>query len=167
MVSVFKNGNAGEVIRNTEALIFHFPWFNGEPESAIRLGDYKLIKNIDSKQTWLFDLSKDIEESNDLSSAMPTKTNELEKLLSDYLEKYDAENVMDLRKVRRAEMVEKNIPDATQKILRIEKELIYAVGDKKIELEEDLKNTKRYLKWLKGEVVFTDERAKLHIESEI
>ena len=101
LVSVFENGNAGEVIRNTEALIFHFPWFNGEPESAIRLGDYKLIKNIDSKQTWLFDVSKDIEESNDLSSAMPTKANELEKLLSDYLEKHGAENVMDLRKIRR------------------------------------------------------------------
>ena len=46
LVSVFENGNAGKVIRNTEALIFHFPWFSGEPESAIRLGDYKLIKNI-------------------------------------------------------------------------------------------------------------------------
>ena len=56
-----------------------------------------------------------------------------------------------------------NIPDATQKILQIEKELISAVGDRKIKLEEDLKNTKRYLKWLKGEVVFTDERAKLHL----
>ena len=144
-------------------MIFHFPWFNGEPESAIRLGDYKLIKNIDSRQTWLFDVSKDIEESNDLSNAMPSKANELEKLLSNYLERHDAENVMDLRKVRRTEMVEQNIPDATQKILKIEKELISAVGDKKNELEEELKNTKRYLKWLKGEVVFTDERAKLHL----
>ena len=33
--------------RNTEELIFHFPWFNGEPESAVRLGDFKLIKNLD------------------------------------------------------------------------------------------------------------------------
>ena len=163
LLSVFENGNAGKVIRNTEALIFHFPWFSGEPESAIRLGDYKLIKNIDSRQTWLFDVSKDIEESNDLSDAMPAKANELEKLLSDYLEEHNAENVMDLRKVRRAEMVEQNIPNATQKILQIEKELISAVGDRKIKLEEDLKNTKRYLKWLKGEVVFTDERAKLHL----
>ena len=47
--------------------------------------------------------------------------------------------------------------------LLIEKELISAMGERKIELEEDLKNTKRYLKWLKGEVVFTDERAKLHL----
>ena len=163
LLSVFENGNAGKVIRNTEALIFHFPWFNGEPESAIRLGDYKLIKNIDSRQTWLFDVSKDIEESNDLSSLMPAKANELEKILSEYLKKHDAEDVMDLRKVRRAEMVEQHIPDATQKILQIEKELKSAVGDEKIKLEEDLKNTKRYLKWLKGEVVFTDERAKLHL----
>ena len=123
-------------------MIFHFPWFNGEPESAIRLGDYKLIKNIDSKQTWLFDVSKDIEESNDLSSTMPGKANELEKLLSDYLEEHDAEDVMDLRKVRRAEMVEENIPDATQKFFGLKKELISAVGDEKIKLEEDLKNTK-------------------------
>ena len=38
---------------------------------------------------------------------------------------------MDLRNVRRAEMVEQNIPDATQKILQIEKELISAVGERK------------------------------------
>ena len=166
LISVFENGNAGKVSRNTEALIFHFPWFNGEPESAVRLGDYKLIKNNDSKKIWLFDVRNDIEESNDLSSSMPEKANELDKVLSDYLVKHDAEHVMDLRKIRRAEMVDQNIPDAAEKVRRIKQELISADGYKKDKLNEELKNTKRYLKWLKGEVIFTDERAKLHSKLE-
>ena len=123
LVSVFENGNAGKVIRNTEALIFHFPWFNGEPESAIRLGDYKLIKNIDSKQTWLFDVSKDIEESNDLSNAMPSKANELEKLLSDYLDNHNAENVMDFRTKRRKIIIENAVPAEEKRLINIRESL--------------------------------------------
>ena len=60
-------------------------------------------------------------------------------------------------------MVDKNIPDAKRKIIRIEKELMSLEGEEKNVLKKELENTKRYLKWLKGEVVFTDERAKLHL----
>ena len=167
LVSVFENGNAGKVIRNTEALIFHFPWFSGEPESAIRLGDYKLIKNIDSKQTWLFDVSKDIEESNDLSNAMPSKANELEKLLSNYLEKHDAENVMDFRTKRRKIIIEKAMPAEEKKLINIRESLKTAKIVDQPNLIADLNKTEKYLKWLKGQVIFIDERSKLHIENEI
>ena len=163
LLSVFENGNGAIVNRNTEALIFHFPWFNGEPESAIRLGDFKLIKNIDSKKTWLFNIVNDIEESNDLSETMPDRKIKMEEILTNYLENNNAETVMDLRHIRRSEMVDKNIPDAKRKIIRIEKELMSLEGEEKNALKKELENTKRYLKWLKGEVVFTDERAKLHL----
>ena len=163
LVSVFENGNAGKVIRNTDALIFHFPWFSGEPESAIRLGDYKLIKNIDSKQTWLFDVSKDIEESNDLSSAMPGKANELEKLLSDYLSEHDAEDVMDFRIKRRKIIVENAVPTEEDRLQKIKRELKSLKGKKKYDLETKLKKTKKYLNWLKSQIIFIDERSKLHL----
>ena len=59
------------VQRSNEALIFHFPHYNSvglqEPHSAIRMGDYKLVKFYSSKRLLLFDLSKDISESKDLS----------------------------------------------------------------------------------------------------
>ena len=162
LVSVFKNGNSGSVSRNTEAFIFHFPWFNGEPESAIRLGNYKLIKNIDSRKTWLFDVVNDIEEANDLAPTMPEKANKLEEILTRYLEQVDAEHVMDLREKRRKEML-KSISEEEERLIQIREDLEKARGLEKVELEARLAKTKNYLKWLKGEVVFTDETAKLHL----
>ena len=77
------------VQRSNEALIFHFPHYNSvglqEPHSAIRMGDYKLVKFYSSKRLLLFDLSKDISEYKDLSKKKKDKAKELEKRLSDYL----------------------------------------------------------------------------------
>ena len=81
--------------RSTDALVFHFPHYNSvglqEPHSAIRLGDYKLVKFYSSKRSLLFDLSKDINESKDLSESKEAKAKELEKRLSEYLKLVDAE----------------------------------------------------------------------------
>ena len=81
--------------RSNEALIFHFPHYNSvgleEPHSAIRLGNYKLVKFYSSDRSLLFDLSKDISESIDLSKKKKAKVKELEKRLSDYLTSVDAE----------------------------------------------------------------------------
>ena len=87
--------SAMPVNRPNEALIFHFPHYNSvglqEPHSAIRLGDYKLVRFHSSKRSLLFDLSKDISESTDLSKKQESKTRELEKQLFDYLIAVDAE----------------------------------------------------------------------------
>jgi arylsulfatase A len=90
---VFENGNKGHVKRNTEALIFHFPWHTGVAESAIRVGNYKLRKDLDSLELELFDLSKDIGEKNDLSEDMPALTKKLDRQRSEYLEAVNAETV--------------------------------------------------------------------------
>ena len=83
------------VERSNEALIFHFPHYNSvglqEPHSAIRMGDYKLVKFYSSERSLLFDLSKDISESKDLSKKNKAKVQELETQLSDYLTAVDAE----------------------------------------------------------------------------
>tara|TARA_Y100000768_G_scaffold327153_1_gene264711 strand:+ start:380 stop:1942 length:1563 start_codon:yes stop_codon:yes gene_type:complete len=163
LISVFENGNNGKVNRNTESLIFHYPWFSGEPESAIRLGDYKLIRNIDTGKTWLFDVVKDIEEANDLSDTMPLKEIELGKTLTNYLEKHDAENVMDFRKKRRKIIVETAIPAEEDRLQKIKRELKSLKGKKKYDLEIKLKKTKKYLNWLKSQIIFIDERSKLHL----
>jgi len=161
LISVFENGNAGVVSRE-EGLIFHFPWFNGEPESAIRLGDYKLIKNIDTRRLWLFNLENDIEESIDLSEKMPEKTMELHNILENYLNNVEAEHVMDLRKKRRRIMVEEAIPEQEKNRIEIKGKLKKAVNSQKDDLKLELEKIEKYLNWLKGEVVFTDERSKLH-----
>ena len=163
LVSIFENGNNGKVNRNTEALIFHYPWFSGEPESAVRLGDYKLIKNIDTGKTWLFDVVKDIEEDNDLSEIMPERKSKLEEILTNYLEEHDAENVMDFRKKRRKIIVETAIPTEEKRLIQIREDLLKVSGTGKVELEARLAKTKNYLKWLKSQIIFIDDRSKLHL----
>ena len=90
---VFENGDKGKVRRNSDALVFHFPWHTGEPESAILSGKYKLRKNLDTLETELFDLSKDIGEKHDLSDKMPGLVQSLDKKRAAYLDSVDAETV--------------------------------------------------------------------------
>jgi hypothetical protein len=90
---VFFNGDKGVVKRNTEPLIFHFPWHTGTPESVIRLGNYKLWKNLDTLEYKLFDLSKDIEENHNLAKQMPELVQKLDKQRADYLDSVNAETV--------------------------------------------------------------------------
>jgi len=157
--SVFENGNKGRVKRGEEALIFHFPWYSGEPESAIRLGDYKLIKNLDTRKLWLFNLAEDIEESKNLADSMPEKTEQLHKRLMDYLKAVDAEDVQTLRKGRRRQIV-RQIPEQEKKVKKLRARL---QSENKTESDE-LTRTERHLKWLKEQVIFIDERSRLHSE---
>ena len=90
LLSVFKNGNAGKVERPNPFLVYHQA-VDRSAASAIRLGDYKLVKTWKSNRLELFDLSKDISEENDLSQRIPSKTRELHQKLNDYLTEVGAE----------------------------------------------------------------------------
>jgi len=157
LLNVFEKGNKGKVTRGQEALVFHFPWFEGEPESAIRLGNYKLLKNLDSRRLWLFDLSEDIEEKNDLSESMPDKTKELHDRLNSYLKKVNAEGIQFLRAFRRKQIV-KNIPIQEKKVKTIKAKL---AGTGKTDSKK-LAHAENYLNFLKEQLVFIDERSLLH-----
>jgi arylsulfatase A-like enzyme len=97
LVSLFQEGDRGKVERETEGLIFHFPWY-WTPQSAIRLGDYKLLKDIDTQKLYLFDMTNDIEEETNLAASMPDKAEELHQKLVRYLEKVGAEKTEVIRK---------------------------------------------------------------------
>ena len=90
---VFQKGNKGRVKRNTKELIFHFPWHTGVAESVIRSGNYKLRKDLDSLNTELFDISKDLSEENDLAAEMPDLVRKLDKKRAKYLKEVNAETV--------------------------------------------------------------------------
>ncbi len=61
------------------------PYSTGDTDSsAVRVGDYKLIEWYNAKHVELYDLSKDLGEQNDLSAAMPEKTQELLAVLHDW-----------------------------------------------------------------------------------
>ena len=92
IASVVANGGVGEVERSTEELVFHFPHYQvGSPQSAIRLGDYKLIKYFEGNKTALFDLATDIGEKQNLVTKMPEKGAELEARLDAYLASVNAD----------------------------------------------------------------------------
>jgi arylsulfatase A len=96
----------GRVKRNVDGFVFHFPWYSGTPMSAIRVGDYKLIRHLNTHESRLFNLAKDIGESSDLSASMPELTKTMENKLKRYLKDVDAEDIRDMRAARRAELLE-------------------------------------------------------------
>ena len=60
------NRNNAPIKRQVEGIFFHVPYKNGialkRPHSAVRKGDYKLIKFQDDKSILLFNLVKDKKE---------------------------------------------------------------------------------------------------------
>lgn len=75
------------VKRPRQELVFHFPNYQNQytPHSSIISGALKLIKIYETGEIMLFDLSKDITESQNLASKSPKQAQELEDRLSSYL----------------------------------------------------------------------------------
>ena len=66
-------------------LFWHYPHYSnqgGFPSSAIRAGDYKLIRRLEDGRVHLYDLKNDIGERNDLADTMPEKVAELRERLN-------------------------------------------------------------------------------------
>ena len=92
--AILANKGKGNVSRFSEGLIFHVPYKNGialkRAHSAIIIDDFKLIKFHDNQELLLFNITKDLEEKNNLAQSHPHKTNTLEKALDSYLSKVKA-----------------------------------------------------------------------------
>jgi len=64
------------------AIFWHYPVYHHDvPKSVIRKGDYKLIENLVDESLELYNLAKDMGESQNLADAEPEKTKELYNLL--------------------------------------------------------------------------------------
>ena len=87
--SILLNIDNKQIKRLVDGIFFHVPYKNGialkRPHSAIRQGDYKLIKFQDDKSVLLFNLVKDKQEQFNLAHQKPEITKELEKILDNYL----------------------------------------------------------------------------------
>ena len=102
---------------NQRSLIWHFPYYHPEtgyakavegigvndfavskthPQSAIRIGDYKLIWLPESKTTELYNLKQDISESTNLAKAKPELNQVLRSRLINYLRRVDARLAIDI-----------------------------------------------------------------------
>ena len=75
-------------------LFFHYPHYGnqgGSPGSAVRLGDYKLIRFYEDDHFELYNLAADPGESTDLAASDKVRVDELNALLTDWLTEADAE----------------------------------------------------------------------------
>ncbi len=97
LLPVLLNGGTGTVQRSgmPEGLIFHCPegWNKSgtRRQSAIRAGDFKLMKNYyNDGEVLLFNLKDDLYEWHDLSENMPEKRDELLAKMEGYLKRVDA-----------------------------------------------------------------------------
>ena len=86
---IIYNNKENNVKRNVSGIFFHVPYRNGialkRPHSAVRKGDYKLIKFQDNGEILLFNVLKDLKEENNLANKSQKIAIELEKILDDYL----------------------------------------------------------------------------------
>jgi arylsulfatase A-like enzyme len=74
-----------------ETLYWHYPHYHlTKPGSVIREGEYKLIKYYEDNRLELYNLEKNIGETNNLMDALPKKAESMQKKLNLWLEKNGA-----------------------------------------------------------------------------
>jgi arylsulfatase A len=81
--------------RLENSLLFHYPHYgqgpNQKPQTALILGKYKLLKDLETGTVHLFDLEKDLGEQTDLARKLPEETDKMEKLMAQRLDELDAQ----------------------------------------------------------------------------
>ena len=93
---VFEGGNIGSVRRNAPGLVFHYTCHFHPPVSVIRIGDYKLLRHLNSGELKLFNVATDYAEQQDLAKRMPQKAKEMDRIRKRYLEKVDGGTMPDV-----------------------------------------------------------------------
>ena len=83
--------------RSEQSLLFHYPHYGlgpkQKPQTALIVGNFKLLKDLETDKAQLFDLDADLSEKNDLAANMPEKAREMELLTTKRLEMIDAQAV--------------------------------------------------------------------------
>jgi arylsulfatase A len=82
---VFEKGNQGKVKRVAPGIIHHYTCHYHPPISSIILGDYKLMRHLNSGEFKLFNLKTDYREEKNLASKMPEKVKEMDKICQQYV----------------------------------------------------------------------------------
>lgn len=89
LASILKGGSAPD----RSALYWHYPHYSnqgGFPGGAIREGHWKLIERFEDGQTHLYNLRRDISETEDLISQYPERADRMRQRLHTWYQKVDA-----------------------------------------------------------------------------
>lgn len=95
---VFEMGNSGVVNRPAPGIVHHYPCHYHPPISSIIIGDYKLMRHLNSGEVKLFNIKTDYREQVDLAAAMPGRVESMDAVRANYVKEVDggtAEQVRD------------------------------------------------------------------------
>lgn len=70
---VLLNGGKGTISRPINRIVWHHDVEVPHPQTAIRQGDYKLLHYWDTKQSFLYNLTKDVQETTNLAAQEPAR----------------------------------------------------------------------------------------------
>ena len=119
---VFEKGNDGKLATRDTGFVFHFPAHYTVPITAFRSGDFKLMRHLNSGEIKLFNVVKDMGETNDLMKQMPEKTTKMVQQLDAYLQKVGAWT-MDEVYATRTEELEKWTTEHQAKVDQLNQQL--------------------------------------------
>jgi arylsulfatase A-like enzyme len=95
LAEVLRDRGTGTVERGTEPLIWYYGAYRNRkhvtPQAAIRLDNYKYIRELDSGREYLYDLDLDLSETTDLRNFRPNLAKRLARLLDAYFAEVDLE----------------------------------------------------------------------------
>ena len=164
---VFKKGNKGRVKRVAPGIIHHYTCHYHPPISSIIMGDYKLMRHLNSNEFKLFNLKTDYREEKNLASAMPEKVKEMDQACRKYVKKVEggtAEQVrrahhelvdhfsqqsIDGYKNKLATLKEQNLPDFETRKAAMLKELNQKLF-KNVVSKEKTNVHRKLLSWREG-----------------
>ena len=93
---VLERGNAGGVRRGAPGLVFHYTCHFHPPVSVIRIGDYKLMRHLNSGKVRLFNVATDYAEQQNLAERLPKKAKEMDRILRQYVDQVDGGAMRDV-----------------------------------------------------------------------
>ena len=88
----------GEKEIDREAIFWHYPHYHtqgAKPYSAVRKGDWKLIRHFENDFYELYNLKSDVSENNNVLAEYPEKVEELKTLLYQWYSEVDAQFAVD------------------------------------------------------------------------
>jgi len=93
LTGLLRDPAAGEVQRPRAGLVFHFPHYQSSegPQTAIRIGDWKLMHFYEEDRDELYHLGRDLSERRDVARDNPTELARLRQELDRYLALVEAQ----------------------------------------------------------------------------
>ena len=94
---VLTRGNSGRVKRAAPGIVHHYPCHYHPPISSIIIGDYKLMRHLNSGELQLFNIKTDYREEHNLAPTLLEKTASMDAIRRKYVEEVEGGSIEQVR----------------------------------------------------------------------